>query len=192
MAEIGETPRSPTCQQQHRLSSLLPSCGWCGQSKGRAETEGLLKFKWPGCCEDIFYLFWHLCCQQEWQRVHHSLAFSRAEGNGNLERFSWDIQSRGATESDGVMANVNEQAGQGSSISLHYQCPQGALIRETLQCVVRTSKKESILDMPRDNTLFHQVPNSHWKLWLWGSRPKFPGVGEPEKDQLQLWQCKTT
>lgn len=150
----------PVCRQRHQLSSPLLACHGWGQSKGRAETKGLLKFKRPGCCEDIFYLFWHLHCQQEWQRVHHSPAFSRAEGNGNLEGFSWGIQSRRATAFDGLMANVNEQAGQGlprgslkDTKTLSLLMSQGGLFRETLRHVVRASKQESVLDLPAENEL---------------------------------------
>lgn len=91
----------------------LPSLAAVGQSKGTEETEGLLKFKWHSCCEGIFYLFWHLHCQQEWQSAHHSPPFCRAEACGNLKGFSWGIQSKRAAEFDGITANVNEQAGQG-------------------------------------------------------------------------------
>lgn len=94
-------------------SAELPSLAALGQSKGMEETRGLLKFKWHCCCEGIFYLFWHLHCQQEWQNVHHSPSFSRAEAHGNPKSFSWGIQSERAAEIDGVTGNINEQAGQG-------------------------------------------------------------------------------
>lgn len=132
-----------------------------GQSKGTEETRGLLKFKWHGCCEDIFYLFWHLHCQQEWQSVHHS-PFCRAEAHGNLKGFSWGIQSKRAAEFDGITANINEQAGQGlpgeslkdtKTASLPMS-PQGAL-RETLW----VSKQKYILVLSRENGLSKRQPN---------------------------------
>lgn len=102
-----------SAEPQFQLCARLRSRPWprVGQSQGMAETKGLLKFKWHGCCEDIFYFFWHLRCQQEWQSVHHSLSFCRAEA-WKSERVIWGIQSKGAAEFDGIAANVSEQAGQ--------------------------------------------------------------------------------
>lgn len=175
MAEPSEALRSTRTPAELPLPSC---CGW-GQSKGRAETKGLLKLKRPGCCEDIFYLFWHLHCQEEWQSVHHSPAFSRAEGNWNLEGFSWASSQE---EPEGLMVlwqTLMNREGKGcqeeaerTQRHLHYWCPQGALIRETLQHVVGASKQER-MSSPKGNL----VPNSHWNLWLQGSRPEFSVLG---------------
>lgn len=155
-------PRSSSAlrRQRHRLSSR-PWLLRVGQSKGTAETKGLLKFKRHRCCEDIFNLFWHLHCQREWQSVHHLPPFCRAEGRGTVKGFSWGIRSKRAAEFDDITANVNKQAGRGlprENLKLLYWCPQGALLRETFWHVVRASKQEYVLDLPGENGLSKRQP----------------------------------
>lgn len=179
-------PAEPKVQPCAVQWCQLSSCPWLctGHSKGTAETKGLLKFKWHGSCEDIFYLFWHLHCQQEWQNIHHSPSFCRVEAHGNLKGFSWGILSKWATEFDGIIANVNEQAGQGlpresfkdAKTASLLMAPQGALLcdiwwgspsKNTFwNCQERTDSQKG-----------NQVPNIHWNLWLQGSKTEFSALG---------------